>query len=157
LKAREYIVNRETGEVATMYQGRLDGVEPKGQATNLGNPLTLDPGDVVLFPNKFMDHASGKKHPTHWGGANPGVGKPVVRIEAWKGKDRNERDVLLDETSYPIPGKSEAQMQKQDAERRGGNRGAPEDGTRASAGATAADANSVWRLPACGGDRARVN
>ena len=76
----------------------------------LGN-LTLADDQVVLFPNGFKDEAPDNNRPDYWGGYNPGDGSPIVRIGAWMKTDRNGRLYLASVTSYPIPGKSEAEQQ----------------------------------------------
>ena len=45
------------------------------------------------------------------GAYNPGDGSPVVRLSVWAKKDRNQNPMLAGATSYPLPGKSEAEMQ----------------------------------------------
>ena len=76
----------------------------------LGN-LSLRPRQVVLFPNGFKDEAPDKKRPDLWGAVNFGDGSPIARSSVWFAKTRNGEVMLTGATSYPIPGKSEAQMQ----------------------------------------------
>ena len=82
---------------------------PKGEAS-IGN-LKLAARQIVLFPNGFKDEAPEKNRPDYWGAFNPGNGEPIVRISVWAKKDRNQHAMLAGATSYPIPGKTEAQQQ----------------------------------------------
>src|SRR5690606_30663790 len=67
---------------------------------------------VVLFPNRFKEDAPEKDRPDYWGAYNPGDGSTIVRVSAWMTKDRYKNAMLRGATSYPIPGKSEADMQQ---------------------------------------------
>jgi hypothetical protein len=125
LWAHEY-TNPKTGEVKVMFNGQADAIEPtalpldqvtqlmradtQGDTATMSN-VELAPRQLVLFPNGFKDEAPDKKRPDYWGAFNPGRGQPVVRISVWARKDRNDRVMLTGATSYPIPGKSEAEMQ----------------------------------------------
>ena len=73
--------------------------------------LKLAARQIVLFPNGFKAEAPDKDRPDYWGAYNPGDGSPVVRLSVWTKKDRNQNAMLAGSTSYPIPGKSEPQMQ----------------------------------------------
>ena len=109
-----------------MFNGQADAVSPtelpldqvsqllqadKDEHTATLSNVQLAPRQLVLFPNGFKDDEPEKKRPDYWGGFNPGRGQPVVRISVWARKDRNDRVMLSGATSYPIPGKSEAEMQ----------------------------------------------
>lgn len=137
LWAHEY-TDPKTGEVKIMFSGRagktVDTVvnadmspaqqlaaltKPVQQLTRsqadatalaLGN-LTIADDQVTLFPNGFKDEAPDNNRPDYWGGYNPGDGSPIVRIAAWMQTDRNGRLYLSGGTTYPIPGKSEAEQQ----------------------------------------------
>lgn len=116
----------KTGEIQTMFNGRADAVSasdaPQDQIAALlkddgatgpasvGN-LQLQSRQLVLFPNRFKADAPGKQRPDYWGAYNPGNGQPVVRISAWLRKDRYQNALLTGATSYPVPGKSEAEQQ----------------------------------------------
>ena len=127
LWAHEYR-NPKTGEMQIMFNGQTSAVSTdaapmeqvaalikqapaaeKGDAT-FGN-LTLAPRQIVLFPNGFKADAPDKDRPDYWGAYNPGNGEPVVRISVWAKKDRNQHAMLGGATSYPIPGRSEAEQQ----------------------------------------------
>lgn len=125
LWAHEY-TNSKTGAVQVMFNGQVGVVDAKasaldqvaalarapsenGEAALSG--LTLAPRQIVLFPNGFKDEAPEKDRPDYWGGFNPGNGEAVVRISVWAKKDRNQHAMLTGATSYPIPGKTEAQQQ----------------------------------------------
>lgn len=125
LWAHEY-KNPKTGEVQIMFNGQTGNVAtsaaPLEQVASLVNSgsehsdatlgnLTLAARQLVLFPNRFKEEAPEKDRPDYWGAFNPGNGEPVVRISAWAKKDRNQHAMLAGATSYPIPGKSEAQQQ----------------------------------------------
>jgi len=124
LWAHEY-PDPKTGEMKTMFNGIAGrfslSAEAAEQITSLmrhapdeeaalGN-LTLSARQVVLFPNRFKEEAPEKDRPDYWGGFNPGDGSPIVRVSAWMSKDRYQNAILRGGTSYPIPGKSEAEMQ----------------------------------------------
>ena len=115
----------KTGEVKTMFNGEAGTVALNAEAADqvnalmraapsidgtIGN-LKLAPRQLVLFPNRFKSDAPEKKRPDYWGAYNPGDGTPVVRVSAWMAKDRYQNAMLRGATSYPVPGKSEAQMQ----------------------------------------------
>ena len=125
LWAHEY-TDPKTGEVKIMFNGQADAVSPtelpldqvsqllqadKDEHTATLSNVQLAPRQLVLFPNGFKDDEPEKKRPDYWGGFNPGRGQPLVRISVWARKDRNDRVMLSGATSYPIPGKSEAEMQ----------------------------------------------
>lgn len=125
LWAHEY-TDPKTGEVRTMYSGTIGAVsrdaDPAGQiaaltrATDvadqtLGN-LSLRPRQVVLFPNGFKADAPDKQRPDLWGAINFGDGSPIARASVWLGKTRNGEVMLSGATGYPMPGKSEAEMQR---------------------------------------------
>lgn len=128
LWAHEY-TNPKTGEVQFMFNCQTDAVVAGASAmeqvaaliqaapaagqgeTTFGN-LKLAPRQLVPFPNGVKADAPDKDRPDYWGAYNPGNGEPVVRISAWAKKDRNQHDMLGGATSYPIPGKSEAQQQE---------------------------------------------
>lgn len=126
LWAHEY-KNPKTGELQVMYNGQIDAVTPgalvkdqvaalmkatsPGEAeATLGN-LKLAPRQVVLFPNGFKADAPDKDRPDLWGAFYPAPGAPIVRISAWEKMDRNQHAMLGGATSYPIPGRSEAEQQ----------------------------------------------
>lgn len=125
LWAHEY-VDPKTGVVQIMFNGRADAVSPsdapmaqvasllKGDGNiaraSVGN-LELQSRQLVLFPNRFKDDAPEKQRPDYWGAFNPGNGQPVVRISAWLRKDRYHNAMIAGATSYPLPGKSEAEQQ----------------------------------------------
>jgi hypothetical protein len=125
LWAHEY-TNPKTGEVQIMFNGQagafaasatpLEQIAALTKETPAGgeatfSSLTLAPRQVVLFPNGFKAEAPDKDRPDYWGAFNPGDGSPVVRLSVWAKKDRNQNPMLAGATSYPIPGKSEAEMQ----------------------------------------------
>ncbi|MEQ1715217.1 MAG: hypothetical protein ABL907_04410 [Hyphomicrobium sp.] len=128
LWAHDY-TDPKTGEIKVMYNGKADATEmsalPHDQVSQMmtadkstdthtvGN-VTLDPRQLVLFPNGFKDEAPDKNRPDLWGAFNAGRGRPVWRIGAWMEKDRYGRAKLTGSTSYPILGKSEAEMQQSD-------------------------------------------
>lgn len=114
-----------TGEVKTMFNGEAGALAVNAAAADqvaslmrdapnteaeLGN-LKLTARQVVLFPNRFKHDAPEKDRPDYWGAYNPGDGTPVVRFSAWMSKDRYRNAMLRGATSYPIPGKSEADLQ----------------------------------------------
>lgn len=125
LWAHEY-TNPKTGEVQIMLNGQagafaasaspleqiaaLTRQTPAGTEATFSN-LTLAPRQVVLFPNGFKAEAPDKDRPDYWGAYNPADGSPVVRLSVWAKKDRNQNPMLAGATSYPIPGKSEAEIQ----------------------------------------------
>lgn len=114
-----------TGEVKTMYSGVVGAVSPdaapaeqiaaltrNGQAAEQTfSGLALRPRQVVMFPNGFKDQAPDKKRPDLWGAINFGDGSPVARASVWLGKTRNGEVMLTGATQYPLPGKTEAEMQ----------------------------------------------
>ena len=125
LWAHEY-TDPKSGEVKTMYSGTVGAVsrdaDPADQIAaltrnhatgdqTLGN-LSLKPRQVVLFPNGFKVDAPDKQRPDIWGAINFGDGSPVARVSAWITKTRSGEAMLSGATGYPIPGKSEAEMQK---------------------------------------------
>ncbi len=130
LWAHEY-TNPKTGEVQVMFNGQADSITTSASAleqisslaatpasdqdATLGN-LTLSAGQIVMFPNGFKSDAPEKDRPDYWGAYNPGNGEPLVRISTWAKKDRNDHAMLTGATSYPIPGKSEADMQEAQAD-----------------------------------------
>ncbi|MBN9278751.1 MAG: hypothetical protein J0I57_14155, partial [Hyphomicrobium sp.] len=108
-----------------MYSGTIGAVSPdadpqaqiaalmrnaNGGELSIGN-ITLNARQIILFPNGFKADAPDKKRPDIWGGANFGDGSPVVRASVWLRKTRNGQVMLSGATSYPIPGKTEAEMQ----------------------------------------------
>lgn len=125
LWAHEY-ADPKTGEVHTMFNGRADAVSPTDAPidqvaallkndgatgpVSVGN-LQLKSRQLVLFPNRFKAEAPDKQRPDYWGAFNPGNGQAVVRISAWLRKDRYHNALMTGATSYPIPGKSEAEQQ----------------------------------------------
>lgn len=125
LWAHEY-TDPKTGEMRVMFNGSADAIartaaagdqiaalvkQSEGTKEATMGGLTLAPRQVVLFPNGFKDEAPEKQRPDYWGAYNPGDGSPVVRSSVWLKKDRSGRAYLSGATSYPLPGKSEAQMQ----------------------------------------------
>lgn len=129
LWAHEY-TDPKTGEIKVMFNGQAEAyarnsapkeqinalVRQSAEATEqaLGG-LKLAPRQVVLFPNGFKDEAPEKDRPDYWGAYNPGDGSPIVRSSVWLKNDRNGRAFLSGATSYPLPGKSEAEMQASEA------------------------------------------
>ena len=127
LWAHEY-ADAKTGEVKTMYSGTVGAVSrdaaPADQIAALtrtadvgeqilGN-LSLRPRQVVLFPNGFKADAPDKQRPDLWGAINFGDGSPIARASVWLAKTRTGEAMLSGATGYPIPGKSEADMQRGD-------------------------------------------
>lgn len=125
LWAHEY-ADPKTGEVRIMFNGRTDAVSPtaapidqiaallKGddsQQQSMGN-ISLAARQLVLFSNRFKAEAPEKDRPDYYGAYNPGNGQPVVRISAWLRKDRYQNAMMAGATSYPLPGKSEAEQQE---------------------------------------------
>ena len=124
LWAHEY-ADPKTGEVKTMYSGTIGAISPDADPaaqiaalTRAGSPaeqtlgnLTLRPRQVVLFPNGFKADAPEKERPDLWGAANFGDGSPIVRNSVWLRRTRTGEVMMSGATSYPIPGKSEAEMQ----------------------------------------------
>lgn len=117
-------IDKTTGEARVMFNGAASATArnadagtqiaamTSGKGEDAGySGLTLAPRQVVLFPNRFKDEAPDKKRPDYWGAFNPGDGSAVVRVSAWARTDRNGNVYLSGATSYPIPGKSEAEMQ----------------------------------------------
>lgn len=125
LWAHEY-TDPKTGEVKVIYNGRSDPVartmdhagqvkalirQADGAKDETLGGLTLAPFQIALFPNGFKDQAPDKDRPDLWGAHNPGDGSPIERISVWFKKDRSGRTFLSGATSYPLSGKSEAEMQ----------------------------------------------
>ena len=124
LWAHEFI-DPKTGEARTMYSGVIGATSPDADPAAqiaalmrtgasdqaLGN-LTLRPRQVVLFPNGFKDEAPEKKRPDLWGGVNFGDGTPIARSSVWLKKTRTGEVMLSGATSYPQPGRSEADLQR---------------------------------------------
>jgi len=126
LWAHEY-ADPKTGEVRIMFNGQTDAIStsaaPMDQVASLlreGAPergpaelggLKLAPRQIVLFPNAYKADAPEKSRPDYWGAYYPGNNAPVVRISVWAKKDRQQHAMLAGATSYPVPGKSEAQQQ----------------------------------------------
>lgn len=126
LFAHEY-TDPKTGEVMTMFNGGTDpvslnaapmdqiaallkGADATTALASVGN-LQLRPRQLVLFPNRFKDEAPEKERPDYWGAYNHGNDQPVLRIGAWLRKDRYGRAMFGGSTSYPLPGKNEAEQQ----------------------------------------------
>lgn len=124
LWAHEY-TDAATGEVKTMYSGTVGAISPDADPAAqiaaltrtstageiaLGN-LSLKARQVVLFPNGFKSDAPDKNRPDLWGAVNFGDGTPVVRSSVWLKKTRTGEVMLTGATSFPVPGKSEADMQ----------------------------------------------
>lgn len=132
LWAREY-TDPATGEIKIRYSGTIGayaaGTAPADQVAALTSSpspdeqalggLTVRPRQVILFPNRFKDDEPDKQRPDLWGGANFGDGTPIVRLSVWMQQTRTGQAMLSGATSFPLPGKSEAQMQ--DAEPELGN------------------------------------
>jgi hypothetical protein len=126
LWAHEY-TDPKTGEVKIMFNGSAEAnptgaavaeqiaalVQAAPEAATLNN-LAIAGRQIVLFPNGFKDEAPDKARPDFWGAYNPGDGTDLVRISVWTRTDRNGRAYLSGATQYPIPGKTEAEMQKAD-------------------------------------------
>ncbi len=125
LWAHEY-TDPKTGEIKVMFNGQADAIarnaaageqiamlvkQSDGAKDAAMGGLTLAPRQVVLFPNGFKDAAPEKQRPDYWGAYNPGDGSPIVRSSVWLKKDRSGRAFLSGATSYPLPGKSEAEQQ----------------------------------------------
>jgi hypothetical protein len=129
LWAHEY-TDRTTGEIKTMYSGTLGAVStdaaPQDQIAALTRTedaneqtfgtLSLRPRQVAIFPNGFKDEAPDKNRPDLWGAVNFGDGSPLARASVWIGKTRNGEVMLTGATQYPIPGKTEAEMQAAEPE-----------------------------------------
>lgn len=129
LWAHEY-ADPKTGEMKIMFNGSVDAVPtgtpaaeqlaalvaaaPAAQDQSFNN-LTIAPRQIVLFQNGFKADAPEKDRPDYWGAYNPGDGSPLVRTSVWLKTDRNGRAYLSGATQYPIPGKSEVEMQTADA------------------------------------------
>lgn len=126
LFAHEY-TDPKTGEVMTMFNGGTDpvslnaapmdqiaallkGADATTALTSVGS-LQLRPRQLVLFPNRFKNEAPEKERPDYWGAYNHGNDQPVLRIGAWLRKDRYGRAMFGGSTSYPLPGKNEAEQQ----------------------------------------------
>ncbi len=115
----------QTGEVKLMYSGTVSAygteAEPADQVaalTRTSTPadqslgsLSLRPRQVTLFPNGFKGDAPDKKRPDLWGGVNFGDGSPLVRLSVWMQQTRNGQAMLSGASSFPLPGKTEAEMQ----------------------------------------------
>lgn len=125
LWGHEY-TDSKSGETATMFNGSTDAVSTDATALDqitallksdaAASPATISNVElrarqVALFPNRFKNEAPDKDRPDYWGAYNPGNGNPIVRISAWMRKDRYGRAMLTGATSYPLPGKSEAEQQ----------------------------------------------
>lgn len=129
LWAHEYTDPR-TGEVKIMFSGEINAVSPdadpaaqvaalnraNGASDQILGNLTIRPRQVVLFPNDFKAEAPHKKRPDLRGGVNFGDGSPVARASVWFDKTRNGQVMLNGATSYPLPGKSEGEMQDAEPE-----------------------------------------
>lgn len=130
LWAHEY-ADPKTGGVKVMFNGQADAVARNAAAADQINTLvrqsegakeatlgglTLAPRQVVLFPNGFKDQAPDKNRPDYWGAYNPGDGSPIVRSSVWLKTDKYGRAFLSGATSYPMPGKSEAEQQAAEPE-----------------------------------------
>lgn len=124
LWAHEY-ADPKSGAVKIMFNGKSGAVAPSASAmeqvsglikgdenqdVTVSN-LKLAARQIVLFPNGFKADAPEKDRPDYWGAYNPGDGSPVVRLSVWMKKDRQQNAMLAGATSYPIPGKSESEMQ----------------------------------------------
>lgn len=128
LWAHDY-TDPKTGEIRTMYSGTVGAVsreaDPAGQVAALTRSaeageqmlgtLTLKPRQVVLFPNGFKADAPDKQRPGLWGAINFGDGSDIARASVWLRKTRTGEAMLSGATGYPIPGKSESDMQKDEA------------------------------------------
>lgn len=125
LWAHEY-TDPKTGEIKVMFNGQVEaiarGAAPADQINALVRQsadakdvalggLTLAPRQVVLFPNGFKAEAPEKERPDYWGAFNPGDGSPVVRSSVWLKTDKSGRAYMSGATSYPLPGKSEGELQ----------------------------------------------
>lgn len=125
LWAHEY-TDPKTGEVKVMFNGQAEAISRNSAPAEQINALvrqasdakeatlgglSLAPRQVVLFPNGFKADAPEKDRPDYWGAYNPGDGSPVVRNSVWLKKDKSGRAFLSGATSYPLPGKSEVEMQ----------------------------------------------
>ena len=122
--------DKTTGEVQTLVSfGGEVGELPRGSSAqdriramgepvkdnaadvvDLGNGIKLRARQIAMFPNGFKDEAPEKDRPDYWGAFYPGDGKPVVRIGTWA-RTKGDRAYFTGRTSYPIPGKTEAEMQ----------------------------------------------
>ena len=116
----------KTGEVRIMFSGVAGAISttaapldqiaamvtpPKGGVVEVSG-LKVAPLQVLMFPNGFKDEDPKKDRPDYWGVYNTGdPEKPIARIGVWFEKDRNGYPVLSGRTTYPQPGKSEAQIQ----------------------------------------------
>jgi len=126
LWAHEY-ADPKTGEVKVMFNGSAEAnptgaaaaeqiaalVRAAPEAATLNN-LSIEAGQIVLFPNGFKADAPDKNRPDYWGAYHPGDGSELVRISVWTKTDRNGRAYLSGATQYPIPGMTEAAMQRAD-------------------------------------------
>lgn len=98
---------------ANQIAALVSGATKAQEDATLGG-LSLALRQVVLFPIGFKESAPDKDRPDYWGGANFGDGTPVARSSVWLKTDRNGRAFMSGATSYPLPGKSEAEMQQSD-------------------------------------------
>lgn len=118
----------KTGEMKTMFSGDVEAVDTSAPAADqlatlvegvpgedaVLNNLRIAPRQILLFPNGFKNDAPDKDRPDYWGAYNPGDGSPLVRTSVWLKKDRTGKVYLQGATQYPIPGKTEAEMQTAD-------------------------------------------
>lgn len=130
LWGHEY-ADQETGEMRMGFNGNTSVVsrntDPEEQLTQLiaaGKPngraytennLTVEPGRIAIFANKFREQsiAKGKDagkdvNPPHfWGRWNPGNGEPVVHLSIWQSTSKVRRNygevILTGWTQYPQP------------------------------------------------------
>lgn len=84
-----------------------------GEVLDAGPNLTLDPGQIILFANRFKEPDPADtpeqaeqraRRPDYWGRLNPGDSTPVVGISVWLTQDRYQRPLLAGSTTYPQPG-----------------------------------------------------
>ncbi len=74
--------------------------------------IKLKPGQVVFFPNQFKAEAPDKNRPDFSGGVLLDDGTPLFRACIWLKAIEDSGDPYLSgATSFPLPGKSEAEMQ----------------------------------------------
>lgn len=129
LWAFEY-TDKKTGEVKRGYSGSINGIATNipaadqiaalaaradaGTEVTVAN-LTLRPGQIVLFENGFKAEDTTKNRPDLWGWVNPNDGTPAFRPSVWiKQYEDSGRAYLSGTTQYPIPGQTEAEMQRAD-------------------------------------------